>query len=267
MNEEELARELINLRYENEIKLSDSIRRKLLSVFKALCALGYSGSLSARDFRFSRLRSRYEVNRIITELVEWLMEQQKKYSQRVIEAVEETYKVKTDLEAEDAYNEESFGHTTKERTRIYANRFKYETEAWIAAGLLLGLSQAELYSNMSMYAEKPYDNPIFNSAVREGGLSAARIASAGVSYGVGRSVSAVGSLRRLGRATITGVFREAQWRAFSGINAIGFIVHRGSSYPCGLCDSMAGFHPMSQSELPPYHSRCVCYAVPVTVGF
>lgn len=267
MTQEEIAKTLITLRYENEIKLSDNIRKRLLEVFKALCALGYSGSLTPYDFQFRRLNSRYEVNRIITELVEWLMAQEKKASRRVIEAVEDAYKVKVDIDADDVYNEDTYGHTTRERARIYANRFKYEAEAWIASALMLGLSQSELANYVAMYAEKPYNNPIFNDAVKTKGFSATRLVSGGISYGVGKSVSAVGSMRRLGRAVLANSFKEAQWRAFMGINAIGFLVYRGSSYPCDICDSMVGFHPMSLDQLPPYHNNCVCYAVPVTVGF
>ena len=44
-----------------------------------------------------------------------------------------------------------------------------------------------------------------------------------------------------------------------------YLVKRGSSYPCALCDSMRGIHS-GWDELPPYHKNCCCIAIPVTLN-
>ena len=46
--------------------------------------------------------------------------------------------------------------------------------------------------------------------------------------------------------------------------AVGYYVFRGSSYPCDLCDSACGFHPLTDmSFFPPLHPHCCCGAVPI----
>jgi len=261
--QEQLARELIQLRYENETAFSSKIKDRLSVVFKRLCSIGYSGSYTPFDFQFNKLNSRYEVDMAIMEFSEWLFEQETEISQSMIDSIADTYDVEIPFEAKDIINEKSFGHTTKERNRIYVNRFKYEAEAWIASAIALGMLSSELANHFSMYMTKPYSNPVFSRASALGGFKSTRLRSHGISFGVGRYVSAVSSLTRLARATVANAFRSAQWSAFNSIGAVGFEVFRGSSYPCSLCDSMVGRHPLDFAELPPYHNNCVCYAVPV----
>lgn len=55
------------------------------------------------------------------------------------------------------------------------------------------------------------------------------------------------------------------WMRWWGLNAerngaSGFYSFRGSSYPCSLCDSMVGFHPMS-AYVGAWHPHCKCYFV------
>ena len=263
MSNEDIARQLISLRLDNEIELKESIKKKLRMVFHELCALGYTGAITPLDFQFNKLNSKEEINRIIDDFVAWLYEQELVVCNETIKEVSDTYDTPIPFLAEDYINDESYEKTLKERIRIYSNRFKYEAEAWIASGLLLGMTTAGLESEFETFMYKPYNNPTFVRASLKKGVKATRLASGGKSYGVGKYVSSISSLVRLARATVADTFRRAQFYSFKEMGITGFYVYRGSSYPCSLCDSMVGFHDFKYAELPPYHNNCVCYAVPL----
>lgn len=55
------------------------------------------------------------------------------------------------------------------------------------------------------------------------------------------------------------------WMRWWGLNGIrndakGFFSFRGSSYPCSLCDSMIGYHPIAD-YMGAWHPHCKCYFV------
>lgn len=55
------------------------------------------------------------------------------------------------------------------------------------------------------------------------------------------------------------------WMRWWGINgerkeSKGFYSYRGSNYPCSLCDSMTGYHPMSE-YMGAWHPHCRCYFI------
>lgn len=70
------------------------------------------------------------------------------------------------------------------------------------------------------------------------------------------------ALLLLERHTIADAWMYASERDMIRQGAIGFYSYRGSSYPCQTCDENRGFHTFAD-PFPPYHPRCVCFAVPV----
>lgn len=258
--------ELIRKRIQRENSLTRAMRAELLRTFGILADIGYSSSMPPEMFRFSNLKSEKEVKKAVTDLVMWLYFNELEYADKVIKDVVTAYGVAMPLKAGDFLNSPYNGTTNRQRLRIYANRLKYEMESWIAAGLALKLSKDALKEAFSMNSNNPYGNKVFQKAAVKGAFSATRLRTKGKSWGVGNCTSAENLLKRLIRHTVADAQRRAVWLAFSKTGVIGFNVRRGSSYPCSLCDSMVGFHPMRYANMPPYHPNCCCYAVPVYGG-
>lgn len=79
-----------------------------------------------------------------------------------------------------------------------------------------------------------------------------------------KGMSAYNSIDRLTRFAISSAWMLALFNEMQSSKAIGYYVMRGSSYPCDLCDSMVGFHPLEDEDgKPPYHANCCCIMVPV----
>ena len=43
-----------------------------------------------------------------------------------------------------------------------------------------------------------------------------------------------------------------------GIGAVGYFVHRGSSFPCPVCDDLCGYVHSIDTMVIPAHPNCVC---------
>ena len=247
------AKEFILRRVDAEISMQTHLDEALLWAAREIVRISYKYKIAASQFRFSAnpLLQR-EVDEVLARLREMLYE----YTETLSRAVDEEQK--DDIIA--FINEETYGHTLKERINIYTNRYKYELEAFVAAGLLSKKSIERLVETIKTNLSNPYNNQLFRNTVVKGGMVATRLATGGISYGRGHSNSARNLLNTLLRNTI-----GSAWMNIYGANAykngaVGYYSFRGSSYPCGFCDSQVGYHPI-QDYQGIWHNNCRCYFV------
>lgn len=152
--------------------------------------------------------------------------------------------------------------TLRERTAIYSNRYKYELEAFVAAGLMFNLSEGKLLSEVSKSLKQPYSNPLIQKAITNKNMNATRLMTGGVKYGTGKYTSSANNLIRLERFSVADAW---MWINFESMIRKGFKyyrIYRGSSYPCSLCDSLVGYHRIEEGLLIPAHGHCCCIQVP-----
>lgn len=263
MTSYEMSRAVMERRLEIESDLLHSLRQECHRVIMAIAELGYDNAMDGMSFRLSQCDNIEEIDELLKELRLWIYVNVTRASQDVIDAVERYWSTDEHLVAGECINRKINDKTLKERIGIYGNRLRSETEMWIAAGLLGGYALDRLGREVSAYLTSPYTSQLFLDAM--GKNAASRRLKKGVPhFGTGSITSAVGSLERLGTATVADMMRMAEFLSWgSNDNCVGYQVFRGSSYPCSLCGSMVGFHQKGYEELPPYHSRCVCFAVPV----
>ena len=146
---------------------------------------------------------------------------------------------------------ENRGSTFDERLTDYVGKYKNELLLLVGAGLLLGIGKSALAKSIGDNLRQPYANPMLKDGIE-----------APLTYGRGKSnamYNAIGSLTRNG---IAGAWMKNQYINNRKDGCIGWLVQRGSHFPCELCDSKVGFHT-DESDLPLYHSHCCCYAVPI----
>ena len=244
------AKAFIRKRVEAEISMQNHLDEALLWAAKEIISISYKYKIKASLFKFSvNPELNKEVDAVLARLREMLYE----YA--------ETLSIALDTSQKDDIigfiNEESYGHTLKERLNIYTNRFKYEVEAFIASGLLMGYAASRLLSTIRANLNAPYNNELFRNTVVRGGMAATRIKSGGISYGQGHSNAARNLLLTLTRNII-----GAAWITIFGSNArrngaIGFYSFRGSSYPCDFCNSQVGYHPIEEYK-GYWHLNCRC---------
>lgn len=151
-------------------------------------------------------------------------------------------------------NSELFGKTFEERSHTYMQYFFNDVVKMIIAGRKLKMKEADLEKTVQSQYRDPYTNGIIDQANRKG----ANIQVP--SYGRGIYHSAYGNIVRNAQGTISIAWGREQKNYAKRNGAIGFIVFRGSSYPCAICDDEVDggyIHPIGDA-VPPYHVNCVC---------
>lgn len=247
------AKDFIKLRLQAETSMQTHLEELLVQAAREIIDISFKHNIQPSMFRFSANENlRKDVNEVLRKLRELIYDYTETLS---------VYDRKQERDTiVDFINRKDHGKTLSERINIYCNRFQYEVEAAIAAGLIAGIGKDKIKDSVRSYLNAPYANPYFKSAVDNGGASATRIKTDDISYGVGRSNSAYNSLNTLTRFAI-----GSAWMWFLGIENknkgyTGFYSYRGSSYPCSYCDSMVGYHPISDYQNQ-WHIRCCCYFV------
>lgn len=263
--QETKAKQALLRRIEIEQRARAQVIKLIYDAFRKLMALGYGEDVKAQFFRFSNLKAKNseQLQKILTDLRLYLYMTATHAAEESAKVVDEEYGLTKAFIASAVIDKEQFGKTAKERISIYTNRFKYEAEMWIAAGRTLELDEKALLDEFRTYMAKPYANPVFREASKMPS-SAVRLERGKPFFGIGQYTSAVNSLTRLETALVGQAYKDAQLNAWSGrSDIIGYIVGRGSSYPCQICDDMRGFHT-STLDLPPFHANCKCWCIPVT---
>lgn len=247
------AKEYVKSRLSAERSVSSNLEAALENAVRLIVAISIKYNVPPSRFRFSyNAKMKREIEAVIDELKE------------TIEDYIFTLAAAGDGDDDEilAYIKgEIYGDTLDNRLDGYLERFKDENETAVAAGLLLGEDEDDIAGGIMSSRDDPYANPMI---LATGSEVTGRLGT-GASSGRGRRKGSWGAIDTLAAATVAIGWMYGFYTAKLKGNAIGFMVRRGSSYPCALCDSNTGFHS-SILDLPPYHPHCVCYAVPVYAG-
>lgn len=242
----EAAKAYIIERISAEQAMSYQLERAMRDAAERIVAICYSVRVNPQNFRYADLplRSQEEIDDIIREL------------QETIDDFFETYAIADHEENRDAILPiilgENHGSTFEERLEDYCGKYKDELMVLVGAGLLLGIRQSALVKSIGENLKHPYTN-----------LSLAEGIAAPLTYGRGKSNSmfnAIDALTQFGIAQ--GWMKHWELKTASD-GALGWMVKRGSLYPCSACDSNCGFHSIEDGTGLPLHSHCCCYAVPI----
>ncbi len=159
------------------------------------------------------------------------------------------------------------GFTLEYRINRYVNMMRSEVEAFVATGIVAGLSRNQILVDYINWLKTPYAAPLLLNAFRTQGFTASRIKSKGITFGKGKYKSAYNNLLRLEQDTVFRAYNhtlQELWQSNTEIT--GWYTVRGSTYPCDLCNDMTGqFHPKDEPFFG-YHSRCCCIMLPVYVS-
>lgn len=242
----EAAKAYLRQRLEAERSMAynlDIIMRETATKIVEIC---YSANVNPQTFRYSDLPLRVQWD--IDAVIEWLKEQ--------IEDYFETLAVADHEENRDIILPlvlgENHGATFDERLTDYCDKYKDELMLLIGAGLFLGVTKMMLAKSIGDNLKHPYANQLLAEGI-----------DAPLTYGRGKSnamYTAISDLTQFGIAQ--GWMRH--WELSTAKDGcIGWVVKRGSSWPCSACDDNCGFHSIDEGTGLPVHGHCACFAVPV----
>ena len=265
MTDIESAKYYAKRRIEQEEAMSKEMLKAYLYAFSRAVKLVASSGVSPSYFAFSRhLQLDAKIDKVMDSLVADLYAIIEKYSYKNMDFAKAKNNREDDLDIIGYINRPIKGQDINGRLATYSENAKLEFESFIAAGLLLSKPTNAVINEFQAHYASPYGSPMIRDSWSEKGakIAAIRLLTKGVSFGAGKYVSSFNSFDRLGRGTTNFGFNYADNEYMKRNGAIGYVVYRGSSYPCDICDNNRGFHPISDISLP-VHSRCCCYAVAV----
>lgn len=151
-----------------------------------------------------------------------------------------------------------------QRLDKHCSTLRYFLEGWIAIGLYNNIKEYELTQQILSYIDNPFASPLWQEAFNAGYLSTA-IRSQGYTFGKGNQRNVLNALTEIERYAINEAYQYGKILGYGKKGAIGYVIHRGSSYDCPHCDSNCGFViPLNDIRVP-QHNRCVCFTTPVFV--
>lgn len=240
-------------------KAKDDVERRLRQyipeIIRECMAFGYLG----KTFTFDVSDLSDRVNARLIALSDAILDDIESRAKRAISYAEE----EDDEEAILLYIKRKIGEEDiVQRLDKHCSILRYFLEGWIAIGMVNKLKEYELTNNILSYIDNPFASPLWQEAFNAGYYSTA-IRSRGYSYGKGNQRNVLSALTEIERYAINEAFQYGRLLHYGKTGAIGYIIHRGSSYDCPHCDSNCGFViPLNDIRLP-QHNRCCCWSEPI----
>lgn len=240
-------------------KAKDDVERRLRQyipeIIRECMAFGYLG----KNFTFDASDLSDRVNSRLIALSDAILDDIESRAKWAISYAEE----EDDEDAILLYIKRKIGEEDiVQRLDKHCSTLRYFLEGWIAIGMVNKLKEYELTNNILSYIDNPFASPLWQEAFNAGYLSTA-IRSRGYSYGKGNQRNVLSALTEIERYAINEAFQYGRLLHYGKTGAIGYIIHRGSSYDCPHCDSNCGFViPLNDIRLP-QHNRCCCWSEPI----
>lgn len=242
----EAARAYLRQRLEAELSMSRNLELIMRVAAEKVVSICYAANVNPQNFRYEDLPQRSKIE--IDEVIEWLRETIDDYFQTLAVADHEENRDKI----LPFVLGEKHGATFDERLTDYCDKYKDELMLLVGTGLFLGIRKSALAKSIGENLKHPYANQLLADGI-----------DAPISYGRGRTNSmftAISDLTQFGIAQ--GWMKHWELKTAKD-GCVGWVVKRGSSYPCGACDDNCGFHSIDEGTNLPLHSHCACFAVPI----
>ena len=231
------------------------LRQYIPEIIRECMAFAYLG----RTFTFDIQDLSDKVNAELITLSDAILEDIESRARTVIKYAEE----EDDEDAILLYVRRRIGEEDLvQRLDKHCSTLRYFLEGWVAIGMVKNIKEYELTNQILSYIDNPFASPLWQEAFDAGYLSTA-IQTRGYSYGKGNQRNTLSALTEIERYAINEAFQYGRLLHYGKTGAIGYIIHRGSSYDCPHCDSNCGFViPLNDIRLP-QHTRCCCWSEPV----
>lgn len=180
-----------------------------------------------------------------------------KYVEAYSQAGGRVLKIDTKEFVSNYLKQEVFGKTYMQRNNEYLSDFADDIVRLVKAGVSLRYDENKIIGAVRKSYKDPYNNSVMSKAAREG-----KYAMEIPHRGQGIYTASYESIVRNVQNTINLAWGHTEIVYGNSVGAIGYRTYRNSSYPCDICDEIAGVpHRMSEGMLIPAHHRCVCGVV------
>ena len=190
-----------------------------------------------------------EVNRILAQMSDGMLEEARTSARNLLKSLDFD---EWEDDALEAAEREIGDETTLFRFDMQASHLKQLLESWIIVAAVYGLSRSRVWIDLKTYLTNPMASRLWRGAGR-----------GPMRWGRGYVNNLIEAYRRLIRDYLHRAYLYAQLNKYAEEGAIGYTIHRGSTYDCPLCDSYTGMVWPLDAEILPIHVNCMCYTEPV----
>ena len=242
----EAAKAYLRERLECERAMGSLLESAMKEAAEKIVEICYAANVNPQTFRYADLplRVQWDIDEVIQQLQE---------------AIDDYFVTLAIADHEENRDKilplilgESHGSTFEERLSDYCGKYKDELMLLIGAGLFLGIAKSALVKSIGENLRHPYANQLLADGI-----------AAPLTYGKGRSNSMYNAICGLTGYGIADAWMRHWELKTAADGCIGWVVQRGSSFNCELCDSNCGFHSIDEGTNLPMHGHCACFAVPV----
>lgn len=250
------AKQYILDRVDAERSFHDNLYDLIDKYAKLLTNLSYKAGIQPNSFSFSHSNIKEDVDKLIARLEDELID------------YIDTLAVSSHTDDEDnilAYIHATYNNDTLDDIiHNHTDHWKKEIEASIAAALLTSIAKDRLIETLKKYRTNTWRNPILLAARNEAHTNSnIKWLYSNPRTNIGNSNNGVYLLDAYGQFMIAMGWTKYFYDDAIKNGAIAFKVVRGSSYPCSTCDYECSYIHYDISTLPPYHSNCKCYIIPI----
>lgn len=244
--------------------LSSLIDALLKDAAEKITTLCYQYNVDPKDFQIS---SKYneklfeQIAQILDELEDEILDLVLEYSTRCTESKKRRGTLLPWILLL-GKNNRNLKQTLETRLRAFSR----DIEAAIVVARLTKLDVTKAVTSIKSNLHTIYNMPGMTAAFANSSLfKAVNIRNKGVKHGnVGSSNSEANNIIRFAKTTVQMAWMQNQYLNYEEKGAAGFYVGRGSNYPCSLCDSHVGWHPIEETEhFPLFHAHCQCWTIPI----
>lgn len=242
----EAAKAYLRERLEYERAMSSMLEQAMKDAAEKIVDICYSAGVNPHTSRYSDfpVRIQYQIDDIIRKL------------QSDIDDYFQTFAIADHEENSDKILPfilgEQNGSTFEERLSDYCDKYRDELMLLIGAGLFLGIAESALVKSIGENLRHPYKNQMLADGI-----------AAPLSYGRGRSNSMLNAIDVLTKYGIETAWMKHWELKTAADGCVGWVVKRGSTWNCEMCDENCGFHPADEGTNLPQHPSCCCFAVPI----
>ena len=249
-----------NKAHYNSDMAASEVKDRIHTAVKAIIALSYKMQIKGIDFKFSTNQAvTKELSKMRTDITA-IIRKRTNVSKDISKRLNKNFEIPaTDWDSNEWIDSIRYDKSYAQRLGVYANRLKFELEAFIAVGLDKGNSELETSQWFMSKIESPHTDSLILAAI---GFASVRTSGI-LKVGMGGITSAYKSILRLNDDIIMSGYHISNRQSWNGAIAGKYVRTMGDSLVCSTCAGNVGIIFKPEEYIVPVHNRCRCYEVPV----
>jgi len=242
----------------NSKTTENEVKDRINSAVKQIVALAFLLPNQGKDFRFGQNQKVVLILSQMRKDIEAIIKKSVRYAKSISGRLNGQFGYKTaDWDTDKWVESQRYNKTYLQRLYTYTLRMKFELEAFVAVGMVRGLSQNQITDWFMMNINSPHTVPEILDA--EGYLA---VRTSGIlAVGVGGITSAYKSIVRLNKDMVMAGYAIANNKTWGKYGLYKYVLVVNDAKTCAACQMNIGLTFPADEFVAPLHPSCRCREV------